>query len=87
VPILAGDPSVLPRNRRSTATDHTELPGYVRFDARLGFRSGRIESTLFLENVFDRRYIRSGTERLGVLYGSPRSVLVSTRVFFEGRRR
>jgi len=82
VPILAGDPFVLPRNRRSTATDHTELPGYVRFDARLGFRSGRIESTLFLENVFDRRYIRSGTERLGVLYGSPRSVLVSTRVFF-----
>jgi iron complex outermembrane receptor protein len=69
-------------SQRPTATDHTELPGYVRFDARLGFRSGRIESTLYIENVLDRRYIRSGTERLGVLYGSPRSVQLSTRASF-----
>jgi iron complex outermembrane receptor protein len=69
-------------SQRPTAIDHTELPGYVRFDARLGFRSGHLESTLFIENVFDRRYIRSGTERLGVLYGSPRSILVSTRASF-----
>lgn len=62
--------------------DHTQIPGYVRFDGRLGFRSGRLESTLFVENLFDRRYIRSGTDRLGILYGSPRSFLVSTRASF-----
>ena len=63
-------------------SDHSEIPGYVRFDARLGFRSGRLESTLFVENLFDRRYIRSGNDALGVLYGAPRSVLVATRASF-----
>ncbi len=63
-------------------SDHAEIPGYVRFDGRLGFRSGRLESTLFIENMFDRRYVRSGNDRLGILYGSPRSFLVSTRASF-----
>ncbi|HEY4158402.1 MAG TPA: TonB-dependent siderophore receptor [Polyangiaceae bacterium] len=81
LPGLSVGPGLVYTSKRSLV-DQSEIPGYVRFDARVAYRHGRVESSLFVQNVLDRRYTLSGTNALGVLPGAPRNVQLTTRVSF-----
>jgi iron complex outermembrane recepter protein len=57
------------------------LPGYVRWDASLGWRGAGWQVQLVVENVTDRIYFDSGTgSGTGVIYpGAPRSASLTVR--------
>lgn len=78
---LSLGPGVLFTSERDLV-DSAEIPGYVRLDGRIAYRRGRVQSSLLVQNVLDRRYTLSGTSELGVLPGSPRSLQLTTRVQF-----
>ncbi len=50
------------------------LPGYTRWDAGLYYRRGRLDTSLYLENLFDTRYYTSSLSQLQIFPGAPFNV-------------
>jgi iron complex outermembrane receptor protein len=50
-----------------------ELPGYVRWDGKVGYRMGQTELTLAAVNLANRGYYASGTGLGQIMPGAPRS--------------
>jgi len=50
------------------------LPSYTRWDAGLYYRRGRLNATVYVENVFDLHYVASSSNELRVYPGSPLDV-------------
>ena len=50
------------------------LPGYTRWDAGLYYRRGRLDTSLYLENLFDTRYYTSSISQLQIFPGAPFNV-------------
>lgn len=63
--------------------DATEVAGFTRVDGSVGWRTPTLRTTLRMENVFDARYVRSGTSSLGVLVGPPRSAMLSVELLLR----
>lgn len=78
--------------RHGDAQNTFQLPGYVRFDALVGYGwmvgENKVTAQLNVRNLFDRTYYESAdansnvAPRLGVAPGSPREILGSIRVAF-----
>ncbi len=50
------------------------LPGYTRWDAGLYYKRGDFNSSLYLENIFDKRYYTSSVDQFTVYPGMPFNV-------------
>jgi iron complex outermembrane receptor protein len=59
-----------------------ELPGYVRWDGKLGYRFRQAEVTLAVTNLSNRRYYVSSTSLSQILPGSPRAFVLNTAYKF-----
>lgn len=59
------------------AANTERLPGYTRWDALVGWRSGAWTATLAVSNLFDKQYWRSAA-----MPGTPRSFLLSANYQF-----
>lgn len=52
----------------------TILPGYARFDARVGYRWQQWEAQLSAENLTDHDYFVSATSASQIMPGTPRQL-------------
>jgi len=59
-----------------------ELPGYVRWDALLGYRMERTEYTLAATNLANRRYFVSATGATQIVPGAPRALVLTAAYKF-----
>lgn len=59
-----------------------ELPGYVRWDALLGYRMERTEYTLAATNLANRHYYVSATGATQIVPGAPRAVVLTAAYKF-----
>jgi iron complex outermembrane receptor protein len=50
------------------------LPGYTRWDAGVYYRRGRLDTALYLENLFDAQYYTSSISEYQVMPGAPFTV-------------
>ena len=50
------------------------LPGYTRWDAGVYWRRGRLDTSLYLENLFDTRYYTSSISQYQIFPGAPLTV-------------
>ena len=50
------------------------LPGYTRWDAGVYYRRGRLDTSLYLENLFDTRYYVSSISQYQIYPGAPFTV-------------
>ena len=50
------------------------LPGYTRWDAGLYYQRGRLDTSLYFENVFDTRYYTSSISQYQIFPGAPFNV-------------
>jgi iron complex outermembrane receptor protein len=66
-----------------TLPDATEVPGFARFDGSIGWRTPMLRTTLRVENMFDTRYVRAGTNALAILPGPPRSAMLSAELLLR----
>lgn len=60
--------------------DGATIDGYVRADGAIGYTTRSVRCQLRAENLADARYVRTGTDALGVLPGAPRSLMLSVHV-------
>ncbi|MFM1706773.1 TonB-dependent receptor [Aeromonas salmonicida] len=60
----------------------TTLPGYARFDARVGYRWQQWEAQLSAENLTDHEYFVSATSASQILPGTPRQLNLSAAYRF-----
>jgi iron complex outermembrane receptor protein len=71
--------------RQGNATNSWALPGYVRFDAMLGYRtvvlSVPVEAQLNVVNLGDEKYFEAGAASFAY-YGAPRTFVGSIKVKF-----
>lgn len=71
----AGVGAVLAGER--TLPDDTTIPGYVRGDAVVSYGLERLRASVRVENVLGTRYVKSGLNESALLYGAPRSALLT----------
>ena len=50
------------------------LPDYTRWDAGVYYKRGRLDTSLYLENVFDARYYTSSISQFQIMPGAPFTV-------------
>jgi iron complex outermembrane receptor protein len=50
------------------------LPSFIRWDAGLYYRQGLLNASLYLENLFDRRYYASSVDQFTIYPGAPFTV-------------
>jgi iron complex outermembrane receptor protein len=50
------------------------LPGYTRWDAGIYYKRGRLDSSVYFENVFDTRYYTSSLSQYQIFPGAPFTV-------------
>ncbi len=66
--------------RQFTSSDNlVALPGYVRFDANLSYRTHRWEAALNIRNLLDRTYYETANSDFQILPGSPVNGLLTVR--------
>ncbi|OWY30447.1 TonB-dependent siderophore receptor [Herbaspirillum robiniae] len=58
------------------------LPGYTRWDGKLGYRFPKVEVILAVTNLFDKKYYASGTGLGQIMPGTPRSAFLSASYKF-----
>jgi len=50
------------------------LPGYTRWDAGIYYKRGRLDTALYLENIFDAQYYTSSISQFQIMPGAPFTV-------------
>ena len=58
-------------NRGGDLQDSFELPGYTRCDAGVYYKRGMLDTSVYVENVFDRQYYSSSVDSVTIFPGSP----------------
>ncbi|MBP0599184.1 TonB-dependent siderophore receptor [Herbaspirillum sp. LeCh32-8] len=58
------------------------LPGYTRWDGKIGYRFPQVELTLAVTNLADRKYYSTSTDVSQIVPGSPRSAYLSASYRF-----
>jgi iron complex outermembrane receptor protein len=61
--------------RPGDLNDSYRLPGYVRLDAMLGYRTRYFDAALNVQNITDTTHYVSGGSRDGIMPGTPFAVL------------
>ncbi len=50
------------------------LPDYTRWDAGVYYKRGRLDTSLYVENIFDTRYYTSSISQYQIMPGAPFTV-------------
>jgi iron complex outermembrane receptor protein len=69
-------------NRGGDLHDTFSLPDYTRFDAGVYYNRGRLRTSIYLENLFDRQYYAGSVDNLTVFPGAPFTVRGSLGITF-----
>jgi len=68
--------------RYADNTNLTTLPGYARWDALLGYRTGKWDWRLAVRNITDKTYYGSATSAGQIQFGEPRTVVATAQYRF-----
>ena len=69
-------------DRYADSQNTTKLPGYARFDARLGYQWQDWSTQLSVENVLDKDYYVSATGATQIMPGAPRQFYINASYAF-----
>ena len=70
-------------DREGDPTDPTFiLPSYTRWDAGVFYKRGRLDASLYLENIFDTTYYTSSINQLEIYPGAPLNVRTQLSLTF-----
>jgi iron complex outermembrane receptor protein len=69
-------------NRPGDLDNTFSLPSFIRYDAGMFYRYGRMNASLYLENLFDRRYETSSVDQFSVFPGAPLTARATVGVTF-----
>jgi len=74
---------VVAKSDRAGDSNNTfKLPGFARFDAKVGYRWRNLDFQVNVFNVFDKEYVRSGNRRDRFTPGEPRHVSLQVSARF-----
>lgn len=68
--------------RYADNTNLTTLPGYARWDALVGYRTGKWDWRLAMRNITDKTYYGSATSAGQIQVGEPRTVVATAQYRF-----
>lgn len=69
-------------SRYADSANLLDLPAYVRWDGKIGYRLDKAELTLAVTNIGNRRYYSNASSLAQVMPGAPRSFLLSAAYKF-----
>jgi iron complex outermembrane receptor protein len=69
-------------DRPGDLVDSFSLPGYVRWDAGMYYQRGRLNASLYFENIFDRTYYAGSLNDLAVFPGNAFTMRASVGITF-----
>ena len=75
-------PGLLVGDRFADKNNKVNLPGYARFDARVGYEWDNWIAQLSVENLLDKEYYVSATSASQIMPGSPREFYLTTSYKF-----